>query len=538
MTIRVEPVPALTPPLVRRYCAGDSSLTPLYAHAPFDASRPPVSPAGGRALDDDVIQRMLKLNRETGASARSLANCEKLRDPAVHAMLAGQQPGLLLGPLFALYKIVTLVARCRAWEAQSGQSYVPVFWIASHDADLAEIDHVYLPGQGGEPEKLRYPWTEVPRQQLSAYEITDSDWRAFTEALRERLPDNDFREDALARFTPSRFPASPTHAFAEAVHALLPDAGIVCFDGRDAETCEAGRSFLARTLRNPARTLASWREGEETVRNAGIAPPLDLAESRFPLFLVENSVRHPLSWNGSRFETSAGSFEPETLAKGVEEGTRTVSPNAGLRPVLQDLLFATAATIAGQSELAYHPQLASLYESAGVARPLLVPRASLSLVHFRAYDQLADFGLTIADLRESPDTAQEGAAGDAHAASRSRFTQTIEDAWRRFAEEVASASDTSPVPGADDTESQFLKAAARSADKFVKQADRAGENRSRKIHKLTQELAPKGTAQEFVWSLLPFLARYGPDFATRIAEALPEESTEHMMMTVDPRGAS
>ncbi|NNE10261.1 MAG: bacillithiol biosynthesis cysteine-adding enzyme BshC [Gemmatimonadetes bacterium] len=538
VTIRVEAVPALTPPLVKRYFKGDSDLTPLYAHTPFDPARPPGSLADGRSFDDDLIERTSKLNRDAGASARSLSNCEKLRDPAVHAVLAGQQPGLMLGPLFVLYKIVTLVARCRAWESRSGRSYVPVFWIASHDADLPEIDHVYLPGSGGEPEKLRYPWTEIPRQQLGAYDITEADWNAFTDTLRERLPDNEFREHALARFAPSRFPASTTLAFAAAVHALLPDAGIVCFDGRDAETCAAGRSFLARTVREPARTLQAWRDGEEAVRSAGMSPPLDLAESRFPLFVVEDDVRQPMTWNGARFETAAEAFEPEALANSIENGTRTVSPNAGLRPLLQDLLFATSATVAGQSELAYHPQLASLYESAGIERPVLVPRASLSLVHFRAYDQLADLGLTVADLRKPDESAREGAAGDQHAESRARFMKTIESAWNSFADEAAAESNASPVPGADDTTSHFLKAAARAAGKFAKEADRAGENRSRKIHKLTQDLAPKGTAQEFVWSILPFLARYGPDFAALVADSLPEDSAEHLMMTVDPRGAS
>lgn len=538
ITIRTQPVPALTPELVRRYASGDPALGSLYAHAPFDAARPPPLPSGDRRLDDELSSRIMELNRATGGSERSLANCDKLRDPATHAVLAGQQPGLLLGPLFVLYKIVTLVARCRDWESRSGKSYVPVFWIASHDADLAEIDHAYLPGSGGEPEKLRYPWVEVPRRQLGAYEITETDWNSFRQELRSRLPETEFRDEALARFQPSRFPAGTTEAFAGAIHALFQDAGIVCFDGRDAETSAPGRSFLAGALREPGRTLQAWREGEERVRAAGLKPPLDLPDSRFPLFLVDQNVRRPITWNDTHFEAGNETFAPEEIAGAVERGSRTVSPNAGLRPLLQDFVFNTSATVAGQSELAYHPQLALLYQEAGIARPVLVPRVSLSIAHFRAQDQLADLGLTLSDLRSPGEAKQQGTADDPHAESRDRFLESMKDAWHHLAEEVGEESNARPIPGADDTQSSFLKAASRSADKLLKQVDRAGDNRSRKIHKLVQDLAPKGGAQEFVWSILPLMARYGPDFPARIGDALRDETPQHQLVVVDPRGTS
>ena len=88
---------------------------------------------------------------------------ERLADPAVRVVVAGQQPGLLGGPLYCLAKTVAAARWAAALEA-AGQPAVAVFWVATEDHDWAEVAH----DRGPRPRTGRGPSTSAP---------TPSPWR-------------------------------------------------------------------------------------------------------------------------------------------------------------------------------------------------------------------------------------------------------------------------------------------------------------------------------------------------------------------------
>src|SRR5271154_1692532 len=83
---------------------------------------------------------------EYGAGAKALENVAKLRHGA-RAVVTGQQVGLLGGPLLTLLKAATAIARAQEATRVSGIDHVPVFWLATEDHDLAEVDQVALPSK-------------------------------------------------------------------------------------------------------------------------------------------------------------------------------------------------------------------------------------------------------------------------------------------------------------------------------------------------------------------------------------------------------
>ena len=78
-----------------------------------------------------------------GASPATLANIAKLRNGA-RAVVTGQQVGLLGGPLLTLLKAATAIARAKQATAATGVEHVPIFWTATEDHDLEEVDQVSL----------------------------------------------------------------------------------------------------------------------------------------------------------------------------------------------------------------------------------------------------------------------------------------------------------------------------------------------------------------------------------------------------------
>ncbi len=97
----------------------------------------------------EVLERQ---NGEWGASAKTLANIERLRRGAV-AAVTGQQVGLFGGPLFSIFKALTAVKLAEE-ASNAGVDCVPIFWLATEDHDLAEVDHVSLLSADGAPEPV------------------------------------------------------------------------------------------------------------------------------------------------------------------------------------------------------------------------------------------------------------------------------------------------------------------------------------------------------------------------------------------------
>src|SRR6185437_5999969 len=61
--------------------------------------------------------------------------------------------GLFGGPVFSIYKALTAV-KYAAEAKKLGIDCVPIFWLATEDHDLEEVNQVHLPGAEGNLEKL------------------------------------------------------------------------------------------------------------------------------------------------------------------------------------------------------------------------------------------------------------------------------------------------------------------------------------------------------------------------------------------------
>ena len=86
----------------------------------------------------------------------------------------------------------------------------------------------------------------------------------------------------------------------------------------------------------------------------------------------------------------------------VESSPEHFSPNALLRPVLQDFLLPTVAYFGGPSEIAYFAQTQVLYEKLLGRMPILLPRADFTLVDPKAERLLKKYHLRVEDVWCSP----------------------------------------------------------------------------------------------------------------------------------------
>ena len=135
-----------TSKLFSDYLSYAPELRPFFPQAPdagLVASRAALVPAGTR-IHQQVADALERQNREWGASDATLKNIQRLREGA-HAVVTGQQVGLFGGPLLSLLKAASVLALAKQVESE-GVPCVPIFWMATEDHDLAEVNQALLLG--------------------------------------------------------------------------------------------------------------------------------------------------------------------------------------------------------------------------------------------------------------------------------------------------------------------------------------------------------------------------------------------------------
>lgn len=124
-----------------------------YAHPPtaagIDAAAREVRlDPGARA---NLVEVLREQNRRLGAGdqtdSATARNLERLDAGAV-AIITGQQAGLFSGPAYTFYKAISAV-RVAEETTRRGIDAVPVFWLATEDHDLAEVNHSEWVTRGG-----------------------------------------------------------------------------------------------------------------------------------------------------------------------------------------------------------------------------------------------------------------------------------------------------------------------------------------------------------------------------------------------------
>jgi bacillithiol biosynthesis cysteine-adding enzyme BshC len=326
----------------------------------------------------DVLARQ---NAEFGASAATMANIERLRGGA-RAVVTGQQVVLMGGPLLTLLKAATAVSRAKEATRVSGIEHVPMFWMATEDHDLPEVDQVSLLTKT-DVETLRAGLRVPHAVPVGGVELGAEMERVLERAseLLEYAPICDWLRECYLPH--DGYKPTLASAFGRLIARIFGDQGLIVIDASSREFHAMGAGTLRYAIEHADELQKALMARSEELVHDGYHAQVMVAEGASLLFLVDEvtgervALRRPSEgqWRaGARFFTS------EALLAILEKTPERLSPNALLRPVFQDTLLPTAAYIGGPAEIAYFAQSAVLYERIlGRVTPVL-PRLSATLI--------------------------------------------------------------------------------------------------------------------------------------------------------------
>src|SRR6202158_2553719 len=135
--------------LYSTYLSDFSRVSEFYFHSP-DLSG--ISNAAKEirlehSIRHGVVEVLRKQNAAFGGDSETNRNLDRLQNGAA-AVVTGQRVGLLGGPALRVYQALTAIRLANELTA-NGTNAVPVFWLATEDHDLAEVDHSFFGARAG-----------------------------------------------------------------------------------------------------------------------------------------------------------------------------------------------------------------------------------------------------------------------------------------------------------------------------------------------------------------------------------------------------
>ncbi|HUL32359.1 MAG TPA: bacillithiol biosynthesis cysteine-adding enzyme BshC [Candidatus Eisenbacteria bacterium] len=394
-----------TTPLIRDFTENFSKLQGFFAHKP----ELPSVEAYARQLEFPAERRrevaavLREQNRAFGGGPETEGNLQRLENGAV-AIVSGQQVGLLGGPAYSFYKALTVIETAREL-SRAGVEAVPIFWMATEDHDLDEVRHTTWFHEGRLQNLVLPPPAEpggpVGNVLLGAEiagvlrQIEGSFGMPGGEELLQLL-----RECCRPGETYGS-------SFGKLFARLFSPHGLILLDPLHPRLHAIAAPILRDALERRDELNEALLQRDKELEKAGYAPQVKVTSKSTLLFTLQEGKREVISAANGKFSFGRNSVDRAELIQTVETAPETFSPNALLRPVVQDFLLPTAAYYGGPAEIAYFAQTEVLYRKLLGRMTVLMPRADYTLVDPKAVRILGKYGLKVEDAWLGPQTLQK-----------------------------------------------------------------------------------------------------------------------------------
>ncbi len=474
-------------------------------------------------------------NKSWDASPKTLANLERLRNGAA-AVVTGQQVGLFGGPMFAVYKALSAV-RLAEEATAAGVDTVPIFWLATYDHDLAEVNHVAIPGADSSLQVLTTTSHDVPGAPVSAVRLGDEIVPVVEEAAK-LIGDSEAAGFLRETYRPGETLGT---AFARFYARVFAEWGVILLDASDGELDRVAEPIYRSAVERSSELANTLLKRGEALEAAGYHQQVKVTASSVLLFTLQQGARTPIHRReaGGTEEFVIGSdagaekLSQAQLLDRISASPELFSPNVLLRPIVEDYLLPTLAYTGGAAEAAYFAQAGVVYEAVlGRVTPIL-PRFSATIVEPKMQRLVERHGIDLPDVFAGPEAlrrqlAERGLPADLQAAfdaarkSLDSHLSTVKEKLEKLDRTLIDAAETARSKIEYQLERLFSQAARAEALK--------SELVTRHAETLSQALYPDKGLQERGVGGVYFLARYGREFLQQLHDAIQPDCHDHQVL--------
>jgi bacillithiol synthase len=392
------------PKLFLRFLDDFPSVSKFYVHPPTfesvkDNTRTLNFPPERRK---EMVAALRDINGVLGAGDATRRNLDRLENGAF-AVVSGQQVGLFGGPAYAFYKALSAI-RIAEELSDAGIAAVPVFWMATEDHDLDEVRHVSW-FHGGKLTRFELPVEGAPGRPVGQVKL-GSQVVGLTRSASELLTGAGIGN--VAKFLLESYAPEETYgsAFGKLFARVFAEHGLILLDPLDARLHRASAPIYRKALMDRDELSLKLLERGKQLEAAGVDPQVKVTPESTLLFHMRGGLRQPIAFvpgngegvHGGKFKSGDCSWTRDEILRLSEAAPETLSPNALLRPVVQDYLLPTVAFSAGSAEISYLAQSEVVYQQLLVRMPVVLPRADFTVLDAKADKLLQKYRLCIENI--------------------------------------------------------------------------------------------------------------------------------------------
>lgn len=316
-----------------------------------------------------LVESLQKQYKNIRPSNTTLQNIELLSLDNTFTIVTGHQLNLFTGPLYFLYKIISVINLCKDLKANyPEQNFVPVYWMATEDHDFEEINHFTF-------KRMKFQWNKnasgpVGRLDTEGLQAVFEQFEPYlgvgknAEFLKDLFRKAYLEHPNLADAT--RFLANE----------LFGAYGLVIIDGDDKHL----KQLFVPHMQEELIGCSSVRAVEQSftvLKDYSI----QVNPREINLFYIENGLRERIVIKNGLYRVNHTElvFTKEEILSLVEKKPEKISPNVILRPLYQEVILPNLCYIGGGGELAYWLELQKVFTLHKTTFPMLLLRNSVLL---------------------------------------------------------------------------------------------------------------------------------------------------------------
>lgn len=306
-------------------------------------------------------------------------NLAALGNEKTFTVTTGHQLNIFTGPLYFIYKIVTVVNTCKQLkQAYPEYTFVPVYWMASEDHDFDEIRYFRLNGK-------KYTWESKQTGAVGRFNPKE------LEGILKQLPELSIFQKAYLKH----------HTLSDAVryyvNELFGSEGVVVVDADAKELKTLFQPVIRDDIFNHTpQKLVDATNAE--LQKSGYEPQVNCREINF--FYLDTNLRERIEQEGDHFRVVGTdlSFTKTQVEELIKNSPEKLSPNVILRPVYQEVILPNLAYAGGPAEVVYWLQLKDVFKHCNIPFPILMPRNFAMVMDAPTVRKFKKTGLELAEL--------------------------------------------------------------------------------------------------------------------------------------------
>jgi bacillithiol synthase len=493
--------------IVIDYLKNNEALQPFYNYeVSIDGIKEAIEERKKYATNTSLLVEVLK---EQYASIHltplQQKNIDLLTSGNIFTITTAHQPNIFTGPLYFIYKILHAIKLAEFCAVELPKNnFVPIYYMGSEDADLEELNHIFINGEKKE-------WKTNQTGAVGRMKVDEALLKLINNLAGQLsvLPFGNEIIDELKKCY--QLNATIEQATFKFVNFLFAQYGLLIILPDNAKL----KNEFIPILKKEITEQFSAKAVQQTVTAFPHEYKVQASGREINLFYLLDDKRERIEKVDDQFivvNTSLKFTEQELLIE-IDNHPQHFSPNVILRPVFQETILPNVAFIGGGGELAYWLELKKVFEQTNIPYPIVVLRNSYLLINTEQHKLIQKLNLSTTDIFKSVnillnELVKNESQNQLSLATQKNELQQIYSTIKSLTYSI----DKSLLKHTEALQTKALNKLDALEKKILKAEKRKFEAQQRQIEKLKNQLFPNNNLQERVENVLIFYSQCGNVF--------------------------